>query len=97
MEFVPDWSLILITVAVALVVLYYWPIWLMGSYPPGPVPLPFIGNRLVAMKGDNWMKKMAGLYSRILHCLQFGCLFIVCCLSVIVFFSSIHLFISKRF
>lgn len=35
---------VLAVALLGLVTLYYWPIWRINEYPPGPIPWPFIGN-----------------------------------------------------
>ena len=42
------------------ITVYYWPIWKRYKYPPGPMPLPFIGNILTFVKPGNFMQELAG-------------------------------------
>ena len=42
------------------ITVYYWPIWRCYKYPPGPMPLPFIGNTLMFLKPGTFMQTLAG-------------------------------------
>lgn len=35
---------VLTLLVIGLVTLYYWPIWTMYKYPPGPIPWPFVNH-----------------------------------------------------
>lgn len=51
---------------VTLLVLYNWPVWDRHLLPPGPWPLPFVGNTL-------WMASAADLSKEIYGELSLGC------------------------
>ena len=51
----------LLTAVLLAVIAFYWPIWKIFRYPRGPMPLPFIGNAMVLIKADNFMKDLTGI------------------------------------
>jgi len=51
-------SLLLVTLAAVAITFYKWRFWTFRNYPPGPLPLPFIGHPFIY--ADNPAEKIAG-------------------------------------
>ena len=41
---------VLLCTAIVLILLHYWPVWDRHRYPPGPIPLPVLGDALIMIK-----------------------------------------------
>lgn len=54
----------LLVAASVLTVLYNWPVWDRHLYPPGPLPLPFLGHTLWLATRQNTYKSIDG---KLLH------------------------------